>query len=95
MWKSTVGNQPSQAAQKDNEEDWDTDPDFVNDVGEKDQRWGNQKTGDAPGPAQTDLDLQELRKKVIEENAKRAQDENHIGKSVRESYGVGKSSKGP
>ncbi|KAJ3264834.1 hypothetical protein HK104_006386, partial [Borealophlyctis nickersoniae] len=51
MWKSTVGQStpPSQPQQQD-DDDWDTDPDFVNNVSEKDQRWGMQKTIDPVNP---------------------------------------------
>ena len=50
MWKSTVGHSISSSSslikqiQYDNAndpEDWDTDPDFVNTVSEKEQRWGS------------------------------------------------------
>lgn len=40
MWKATVGhNVPQQSAAED--DDWETDPDFVNDVTEEEQRWGS------------------------------------------------------
>ncbi|KAJ3214798.1 hypothetical protein HDU67_001184 [Dinochytrium kinnereticum] len=41
------------------DDDWDTDPSFVNNISEKDQRWGNQKT----------LDLDENDEKTCEELA--------------------------
>lgn len=40
MWKATTGIQ----IQNDNtaeDDDWETDPDFVNDVSEQEQRWGS------------------------------------------------------
>lgn len=40
MWKATVGhNVPQQSTAE--EDDWETDPDFVNDVTEEEQRWGS------------------------------------------------------
>ena len=50
MWKSTVGQTiatSSEYAKKmmlensNDPDEWDTDPDFVNNVSEKDQRWGS------------------------------------------------------
>jgi cortactin len=50
MWKSTVGHtiaNTSEHARKmmlentNDPDEWDTDPDFVNDISEKDQRWGS------------------------------------------------------
>lgn len=50
MWKSTVGHtiaSSSAYAKKmvlensNDPDDWDTDPDFVNNISEKDQRWGS------------------------------------------------------
>lgn len=40
MWKATAGMQiqNNTAAEDD---DWETDPDFVNDVSEQEQRWGS------------------------------------------------------
>ncbi|KAJ3291979.1 hypothetical protein HDU79_001849 [Rhizoclosmatium sp. JEL0117] len=42
---------------KKDDDDWDTDPDFVNDVSEKDQRWGNQKTLQVNEKKETDINL--------------------------------------
>lgn len=40
MWKASVGhNIVSQ--NKNDDDDWETDPDFVNDVNEEEQRWGS------------------------------------------------------
>lgn len=43
MWKSTIGLNPQSLPNnpgEDNDE-WETDPDFVNDVTEEEQRWGS------------------------------------------------------
>lgn len=39
MWKSTIGHQAP--IQQDESDDWETDPDFINDVTEEEQRWGS------------------------------------------------------
>uniref|UniRef100_A0A8C9ER26 Cortactin n=1 Tax=Pavo cristatus TaxID=9049 RepID=A0A8C9ER26_PAVCR len=39
MWKATAGHAIA-VSQDDGADDWETDPDFVNDVSEKEQRWG-------------------------------------------------------
>ena len=40
MWKATAGLQLQNAAPAE-DDDWETDPDFVNDVSEQEQRWGS------------------------------------------------------
>jgi cortactin len=42
MWKSTTGRTVNlvKPISTSNDDDWDTDADFVNDVSERDQRWG-------------------------------------------------------
>ncbi|KAL7730064.1 hypothetical protein ACLKA6_009347 [Drosophila palustris] len=47
MWKATAGHQ-IQATNAAEDDDWETDPDFVNDVSEEEQRWGS-KTIDGSG----------------------------------------------
>jgi cortactin len=45
MWKASAGHNVAPArgpAGKDDDDDaWETDPDFVNDVSEEEQRWGS------------------------------------------------------
>uniref|UniRef100_A0A670ZJP9 Hematopoietic cell-specific Lyn substrate 1 n=1 Tax=Pseudonaja textilis TaxID=8673 RepID=A0A670ZJP9_PSETE len=50
MWKAVVGHNVS-AKVETQEDDWDTDPDFVNDISEKEQRWGA-KTIEGSGRAE-------------------------------------------
>ncbi|KAJ3403491.1 hypothetical protein HDU80_004100 [Chytriomyces hyalinus] len=50
---------------KKDDDDWDTDPDFVNDVSEKDQRWGNQKTLSNVEQIDLNTNMQDLRKQVV------------------------------
>lgn len=42
MWKARAGHNDEPASKLDQEDDdWDTDLDFVNDVTEEEQRWGS------------------------------------------------------
>lgn len=41
MWKAAVGNQINIKDNNAADDDWDTDPDFINDVTEQEQRWGS------------------------------------------------------
>lgn len=40
MWKATAGLQIQNTTAAE-DDDWETDPDFVNDVSEQEQRWGS------------------------------------------------------
>ncbi|XP_044539339.1 src substrate protein p85-like [Gracilinanus agilis] len=40
MWKASAGHSISVSQDDGGADDWETDPDFVNDVSEKEQRWG-------------------------------------------------------
>lgn len=41
MWKAAAGTNITINKQQDDDDDWETDPDFVNDVTEQEQRWGS------------------------------------------------------
>lgn len=41
MWKAAAGTQININNQQDDNDDWETDPDFINDVTEQEQRWGS------------------------------------------------------
>ena len=42
MWKATAGhNTTNNEPVNNDDDDWETDPDFVNDVTEEEQRWGS------------------------------------------------------
>ena len=42
MWKAQAGmNVSIQPAKEEHDDDWETDPNFVNDVTEEEQRWGS------------------------------------------------------
>ncbi|KAJ3188577.1 hypothetical protein HDU85_004291 [Gaertneriomyces sp. JEL0708] len=96
MWKAGFEPTSPTSPKTDDDDDWDTNPDFVNDVDEKNQRWGNQKTIEIKdGTAKTDLDMNELRKEVKNKHDEKVKEEwsKQKGQSVRESYGVGKTGK--
>ncbi|KAJ3194033.1 hypothetical protein HK101_003634 [Irineochytrium annulatum] len=53
-----------------------TDPDFVNDVSEKDQRWGNQKTAPADvAQDSTDFRMADLRRDIVGRNETAAKED--------------------
>ncbi|TMS35522.1 hypothetical protein L596_002911 [Steinernema carpocapsae] len=64
MWRSQIGVKVPQVQEDD---DWETDPDFVNDVTEKESRWGA-KTVEGSGH-QASLDLNSLREGVLQSHA--------------------------
>uniref|UniRef100_A0AAX7V9J6 SH3 domain-containing protein n=1 Tax=Astatotilapia calliptera TaxID=8154 RepID=A0AAX7V9J6_ASTCA len=82
MWKSVVGHNVSMKVAGEGD-DWETDPDFENDVSEQEQRWGA-KTIEGSGRKEH-ISVAELRNKVTEEHEKVKQKEN-IPKA---SYGYG------
>jgi len=66
MWKSAAGQQVKiQNASAD--DDWDTDPDFVNDVSEKEQRKGA-KTIEGSVKPKDSIDVSQLRNQVVTKN---------------------------
>ncbi|CAG7786084.1 unnamed protein product, partial [Allacma fusca] len=71
MWKSTVGhvNNPNILPQVDTEnDDWETDPDFVNDVTEEEQRWGS-KTIEGSGRTAGAIDMRKLNEEIQSSDA--------------------------
>ena len=45
MWKAAVGtNMNPLVSSQDDDDDWDTDPNYVNNVTEEEQRWGGGRT---------------------------------------------------
>jgi cortactin len=99
MWKYTTTSIPSTSlnnnikatkTNKANEDDWETDPDFVNSVSEKEQRWGQKPNQETP---KTNLNLTELRQQVLLQNEETSKKtwETLKGKDVKQSYGVKKS----
>uniref|UniRef100_A0A1A9UR61 SH3 domain-containing protein n=1 Tax=Glossina austeni TaxID=7395 RepID=A0A1A9UR61_GLOAU len=62
MWKATAGLeiQNAHSSINDADDDWETDPDFINDVSEQEQRWGS-KTIEGSGRTAGAIDMQKLR----------------------------------
>ncbi|NXF12403.1 HCLS1 protein, partial [Smithornis capensis] len=84
MWKAVVGHNVSVNVEAQGD-DWDTDPDFVNDLTEKEQRWGA-KTIAGSGRA-GHFDIHQLRSKVSEEHEVIKKKELETGPKA--SYGYG------
>ncbi|XP_071659701.1 hematopoietic lineage cell-specific protein-like isoform X4 [Patagioenas fasciata] len=84
MWKAVVGHDVSVKVEAQGD-DWDTDPDFVNDISEKEQRWGA-KTIEGSGRAEH-IDIHQLRNKVSEEHEVIKKKELETGPKA--SYGYG------
>ena len=43
MWKAAAGTNVKTPLIKQDDDDWDTDPTYVNNVSEEEQRWGGQR----------------------------------------------------
>ncbi|EDV48305.1 hematopoietic lineage cell-specific protein [Drosophila erecta] len=64
MWKASAGHQiQATSAASAEDDDWETDPDFVNDVSEQEQRWGS-KTIDGSGRTAGTIDMDKLREET-------------------------------
>jgi len=63
MWKAAAGTNVKADAVNNGDDEWETDPDFVNDVSEKEQRWGA-KTVEGSGH-QASMQLDKLREEVL------------------------------
>ncbi|EDL18250.1 cortactin, isoform CRA_d [Mus musculus] len=66
MWKASAGHAVSITQDDGGADDWETDPDFVNDVSEKEQRWGA-KTVQGSGH-QEHINIHKLRENVFQEH---------------------------
>ncbi|XP_065605287.1 hematopoietic lineage cell-specific protein isoform X3 [Cyrtonyx montezumae] len=84
MWKAVVGHDVSVKVEAQSD-DWDTDPDFVNDISEKEQRWGAKSIAGS-GRAEH-IDIQQLRSRVSEEHEVIKKKELESGPKA--SYGYG------
>ncbi|XP_025016718.1 src substrate cortactin isoform X2 [Tetranychus urticae] len=77
-WRSkTTHNVSTRVVKSDEADDWETDPDFVNDVSEEEQRWGS-KTVEGSGRVVGALDVNELQKKVEIEHQKFKEEFIHV-----------------
>uniref|UniRef100_A0A8C9ZJS1 Hematopoietic cell-specific Lyn substrate 1 n=1 Tax=Sander lucioperca TaxID=283035 RepID=A0A8C9ZJS1_SANLU len=82
MWKSVVGHNVSMKVAAEGD-DWETDPDFENDVSEQEQRWGA-KTIEGSGRKEH-ISVAELRKNVAVEHEQGKQKD----QTPKASYGYG------
>eukprot|EP00048_Salpingoeca_helianthica_P023598 m.25440 g.25440 ORF g.25440 m.25440 type:complete len:407 (-) comp8860_c0_seq2:210-1430(-) len=80
MWKASAGHRV-EAEDTGADDDWETDPDFVNDVSEKAQRWGS-KSVEGTGRVGT-VKIEDLRKDVVQDDQKIKQE------SKRENFAYG------
>lgn len=71
MWKSTAG-RDIDAGIAEADDDWETDPDFVNDVSEQEQRWGS-KTVEGSGRSAAAINMQQLREETEQADAAKKQ----------------------
>ncbi|XP_055531766.1 src substrate cortactin isoform X2 [Wyeomyia smithii] len=75
MWKSTAGRDIDvNTLAPAEDDDWETDPDFVNDVNEQEQRWGS-KTVEGSGRSAGAIDMQQLREETEKADADKKQRE--------------------
>ncbi|XP_075711243.1 src substrate cortactin-like [Rhinoderma darwinii] len=84
MWKAAVGHNVA-VTEVAGGDDWETDPDFVNDITEEEQRWGA-KTIQGSGRPQH-IDIKELRSNVSKEHEQLKKKEFQQGPKA--SYGYG------
>ncbi|XP_060135311.1 hematopoietic lineage cell-specific protein isoform X2 [Zootoca vivipara] len=84
MWKAVAGHNVSVKVEPQGD-DWDTDPDFVNDISEKEQRWGA-KTIEGSGRGEH-INIHKLRSKVSEEHEVLKKKE--LEAAPKASYGYG------
>uniref|UniRef100_A0A8C9RHP3 Hematopoietic cell-specific Lyn substrate 1 n=1 Tax=Scleropages formosus TaxID=113540 RepID=A0A8C9RHP3_SCLFO len=84
MWKSVVGHNVTVKVASEGD-DWETDPDFENDVSEQEQRWGA-KTIEGSGRKEH-ISVAELRQKVSIEHEKVKKKE--LEQAPKASYGYG------
>uniref|UniRef100_A0A8C7F1P4 Cortactin n=2 Tax=Oncorhynchus TaxID=8016 RepID=A0A8C7F1P4_ONCKI len=84
MWKAAAG-QSVTVAVDDGGDDWETDPDFENDVSEKEQRWGA-KTVEGSGH-QEHINIHKLRENVSSEHSDLRQKEQAAMPKASDGYG--------
>lgn len=89
MWKATAGHNIV-VPQNDEDDDWETDPDFINDVTEQEQRWGS-KTVEGSGRTAGAINMTQLRHETEEADAtkkKKAIEEQNPGFGYGGKFGV-------
>ncbi|CAG0916366.1 unnamed protein product [Notodromas monacha] len=89
MWKAAVGVKnappvPNNGAN--NDDDWETDPDFINDVSEQEQRWGS-KTVQGSGRSIGAIDMEQMRAEVAKDDAAIKRKQSEAGPQASMGYG--------
>eukprot|EP01115_Flamella_aegyptia_P013575 TRINITY_DN73270_c0_g1_i1.p1 TRINITY_DN73270_c0_g1~~TRINITY_DN73270_c0_g1_i1.p1 ORF type:complete len:97 (-),score=28.68 TRINITY_DN73270_c0_g1_i1:27-317(-) len=64
-----------------NDDDWETDPDYVNDVSEKDQRWGSKEIVPPKKKGEQVDNIQEIARRATEQDQKVTMDTYYEKKS--------------
>ncbi|XP_054999069.1 src substrate cortactin isoform X2 [Sorex araneus] len=85
MWKASAGHAVAIPQDDGDADDWETDPDFVNDVSEKEQRWGA-KTVQGSGH-QEHINIHQLRENVFQEHQSLKEKELEAGPKASHGYG--------
>ncbi|XP_076703873.1 src substrate cortactin isoform X2 [Callospermophilus lateralis] len=85
MWKASAGHTVALTQDAGAADDWETDPDFVNDVSEKEQRWGA-KTVQGSGH-QEHINIHKLRENVFQEHQTLKEKELETGPKASHGYG--------
>uniref|UniRef100_A0ABI8AHD4 SH3 domain-containing protein n=1 Tax=Felis catus TaxID=9685 RepID=A0ABI8AHD4_FELCA len=85
MWRASAGHAVTIAQDDGGADDWETDPDFVNDVSEKEQRWGA-KTVQGSGH-QEHINIHKLRENVFQEHQSLKEKELETGPKASHGYG--------
>ncbi|KAK9731125.1 Repeat in HS1/Cortactin [Popillia japonica] len=86
MWKAAAGAQINIKPEPVEDDDWETDPDFVNDVTEEQQRWGS-NTVQGSGRTAGAIDMDKLRRETEEADKKKKQQELLDGPNAAFGYG--------
>lgn len=85
LWRATIGAKPLIPPKPDKDDDWETDPDFVNDISEKASRWGA-KTVEGSGH-QEHFNMEKLRQEAL--IAEKIQQEKKLDQMPKASEGYG------
>lgn len=85
MWKASAGHAVSIPQDDGGADDWETDPDFVNDVSEKEQRWGARTV--AGSGHQEHINIHKLRENVFQEHQTLKEKELETGPKASHGYG--------
>ncbi|XP_024083602.1 src substrate cortactin isoform X5 [Cimex lectularius] len=84
MWKAAAGAKLEVLPAPD--DDWETDPDFINDVTEQEQRWGS-KTIHGSGRTAGSIDMKKLREEVAASDAIQKKKQQEEGPKAAFGYG--------